>query len=65
MKEKTYFKFVPLGEYIERFQPDVRLNIISEGLYISATVYELRSTLKSLLRYEVCYVEYFPYTLYI
>lgn len=65
MKEKTYLRFIELGKYILRFQDDVVIHIISDEFYLSATILELKTTLRSLLKLEVFYVDLFPYTLYL
>ena len=65
MKEKTYLRFVELGNYIQRFQDDVVIHLISDEFYLSATILELKTTLRSLLKFEVFYVDLFPYTLYL
>lgn len=65
MKEKTFLRFVELGKYISRFQDDVVIHIISDEFYLSATILELKTTLRSLLKLEVFYVDLFPYTLYL
>lgn len=65
MKEKTYLRFVELGKYIQRFQDDVVIHLISDEFYLSTTILELKTTLRSLLKFEVFYVDLFPYTLYL
>lgn len=65
MKEKTFLCFVELGKYILRFQDDVVVHIISDEFYLSATILELKTTLRSLLKLEVFYVDLLPYTLYL
>lgn len=65
MREKTFLHFVELGKYVERFDDECVLHIINENFYLSASVLELKTSLRSLLRFEVAYVDLFPYTIYL
>ena len=62
---KSCVYIATLGEYINYFQPDEQIHIVADDFYIKAPVYVLRSELRSLLKFEVTYNEYFPNTVYI
>lgn len=57
--------FVELGKYLYKLPKDTRIHIVSDNFYINAPVYVLLAELRSLLRLEVCYNEFFPYTVYL
>lgn len=62
---KSDVKFTTLDKYLRKLNPTDRVHIVSDDFYVNATVYVLRSDMRSLLPLEVAYNEYFPFTLYI
>ena len=65
MREKTFLHFMELGKYLERLDADCQVYICGDTFFLSAKVYELRCTFRFLMRLEVGFCDYFPYTLYL
>lgn len=65
-KYKTVVHVNELGKYLLKLpNKQVMISIVGEDFYIHAPAYVILADLKSLLRFEVTFNEYFPYTLYL
>ena len=61
----SMYKILPVGEYVKRFSPDTMIHIIAEQFYVHTTVYNLRSDLYCLMKFECRVSPLNPTTLYI
>lgn len=62
---KEHLHFIELGKYLDRLAPDTKVTLISEDYTVTASVYCFRSDFRSLMRLEVGYSDFFPFTLYL